>query len=88
MAQTHTGETSFRLAFRGEAIIPVDVGIACYMIAHHDEWKNEGVIHLHLDLLDEVRATAKQQMASTKTSGLNTITSVSNLDTSASRTLS
>ena len=59
---TPTGETSFRLAFESEAVIPVDVGIASYKIAHNDERKNKEGIHLHLDLLDKVRATAEQWM--------------------------
>ena len=54
------GETPFCLAFVSEAIIPTKVGLASYRIAHYDEGSNEEGIHLHLDLLDEVRATAKQ----------------------------
>ena len=48
----------FRLAFGSEANIPIKVGIASYKITHHDEGKNEEGFRLHLDQLDEVRATA------------------------------
>ena len=61
-ARTPTRETPFRLAFGSEAVIPTEVGIASYKIAHHDERENEEGIHLHLDLLDEVRVAAEQQM--------------------------
>ena len=61
-ARTLTRETSFRLTFGSEAIIPTEVGIASYRIAYHDEGKNEEGIHLHLDLLDEVRVAIEQRM--------------------------
>lgn len=40
----------------------MEVGIASYRIAHHDERKNEEGIHLYLDLLDKVKKATKQQM--------------------------
>ena len=60
--QTTTGEIPFCLAFESEAVIPAEVGMASYRIAHHDEGKNEEGNRLYLDLLDEVRVTAKQRM--------------------------
>ena len=63
MAQTPTGERPFCLAFGNDAVIQAEVGLASYRIAHHDEVRNEEGIRLQLDLLDEVRATIKQQMA-------------------------
>ena len=42
-----------------KTVIPAEVGIASYRIAHHDERKNKEGIHLHLDLLDEVRVAAE-----------------------------
>ena len=63
MARTPTSETSFRSTFGGEAIIPAELGIVSYRIAHHDKGKNEEGIYPHLDLLDEVRATTEQRMA-------------------------
>ena len=41
----------------------MEVGIVSYRIAHHNEEKNKEGIRLHLDLLDKVRAIAKQRMA-------------------------
>ena len=61
-ARTLTRETLFRLTFGSEAIILAEVGIASYRIAYHDERKNEKGIHLHLDLLDEVRVAVEQLM--------------------------
>ena len=52
------------------------------LMAKHYEGKNEEGICLHLDLLDEVKATTEQWMAR-YTSWLNTVTPRSNLDTSA-----
>lgn len=63
MTRTPTGETPFCLPFGSKAVITVEVGLASYRIAHHDEGRNEEGICLHLDLLDEVRAMAEQQMA-------------------------
>ena len=45
----------FRLTFVSEVVIPVELGITSYRIAHHDKGKNQEGIRLHLDLLDEVR---------------------------------
>lgn len=55
-----TSETPFHLAFGSEAIILAEIGLASYRIAHYNEERNEEVISLHLDMLDEVRVTAKQ----------------------------
>lgn len=40
-AWTRTRETVFRLAFKSEAVIPVEVEIVSYRIAHHNKGKNE-----------------------------------------------
>ena len=61
-ARTPIRETPFRLAFKSEAVIPAEVGIASYKIAHHDERKNEEGIRLHLDLLDKVGVAAEQRV--------------------------
>jgi len=58
----HPQEKRFHLAFGSEAIIPTEMGIASYKIAHYDKGKNEEGICLHLDLLDKVRAIAEQQV--------------------------
>ena len=63
MTCTPTGETPFCLMYGHKAIIPTEVGLTSYRVAHHNEEKNEEGMHLQLDLLDEVRATVEQRMA-------------------------
>lgn len=47
---------------RPNIVIPTKVGLSSYKIAHHDEARNEEGICVQLDLLVEVRVTAKMQM--------------------------
>ena len=61
--RTPTGETPFCLAFEREVVIPAKIGLTSYRVSHHDERRNEEEMRLQLDLLDEVRATAEQQIA-------------------------
>ena len=61
-ARIPTGETSFRLAYGSEAVIPVKVGLTSYRVDNHDEQRNDEAMRLQLDLLDEVRATAEQRL--------------------------
>ena len=61
-ARTPTGETSFRLAYESDAVIPVEIGHTSYRVENYAEEKNEEAIRLQLDLVDEVRATAKQRL--------------------------
>ena len=63
IAKTPTGETLFRLAYGSDAIIPTEVGLRSYRVENYDEAKNDEAMHLQLDLVDEVRATAKQRLA-------------------------
>ena len=58
MARTPTGETPFRLTYGNEAVIPAEVGLTSYRVDNHNEARNDEVIHLQLDLIDEVRAIA------------------------------
>ena len=58
-ARTPTGETSFRLAYGSEAVIPAEVGLTSYRVDNHDERRNDEAMCLQLDLLDEVRAIAE-----------------------------
>ena len=58
-----TGETPFRLAYESEVVIPAEVRLTSYRVGNHDERKNDEVIRLQLDLLDEVRAIAEQRLA-------------------------
>ena len=62
-AKSPTGETSFRLAYGSEAIIAAEVGLTSYRVDNHDERRNNEAMHLPLDLVDEVRATAEQRLA-------------------------
>ena len=62
-ARTPTEDTPFRLAYRSEAIIPTEVGLTSYRVDNHDEWRNDEAMRLQLDLLNEVRAIAKQRLA-------------------------
>ena len=62
-ARTPTGETSFRLTYGNEVVIPAEVGLTSYRVHNHDKSKNDEAMHLQLDLVDEVRATAEQRLA-------------------------
>ena len=44
-------------------IIPIEVGLTRYRVDNYDERRNDEVIRLQLDLVDEVRATTKQRLA-------------------------
>ena len=61
--RTPIGETQFQLAYGSEAIIPAEVGLTSYKVGNHDESKNDEAMHLQLDLVDEVKVTAKQRLA-------------------------
>ena len=60
--RTLTGETSFRLAYGSETVIPVEVGLISYRVENYDENKNDEVIRLQRDLVDEVWAIAEQRL--------------------------
>ena len=62
-ARTPTGETPFRLTYENEAVIPAKIELTSYRVHNHDEGKNNDAIHLQLDRVDEVRATAKLRLA-------------------------
>ena len=53
-ARTPTGETSFRLAYGSDAVIPTEVGLTSYRVENYSKDKNEEAICLQLDLVDEV----------------------------------
>jgi len=63
IACTPTSETPFRLTFWSEAVIPAEIGLTTYRVAHHDERRNEEGMRLQLDLMDEIRATVEQRTA-------------------------
>ena len=44
-------------------VIPVEVGFTSYRVGNHDEGRNNEAMHLQLDLVDEVSASAEQRLA-------------------------
>ena len=62
-ARTPTRETPFWLTYGNEAVIPVEVGLISYRVNNHDKSRNDEAIHLQLDLVDKVKATAEQRFA-------------------------
>ena len=61
-ARTPTGETSFRLTYETEAVIPVEVGVTSTRRAAFSEEGNEDELRINLDCLDEVREKASSRM--------------------------
>ena len=41
---------------------PTEVGLTSYKVGNHDESKNDEAMRLQLDLVDEVKVTAKQRL--------------------------
>ena len=52
-ARTPTGETPFRLTYEADAVILVEVGLTSYRVQNYMEDKNEEVMRLQLDLVDD-----------------------------------
>ena len=63
MVRTLTRETPFKLAYGSDAVIPVEVGLTSYKVAHYDTEENEKQLRLNLDLIDEVRMDTEQRVA-------------------------
>ena len=63
MARTPPRETSFRLTYSNEAVIPAEIGLTSYRVDNHDKGRNGEAIRLQLDLVDEVRAIVEQRLA-------------------------
>ena len=61
--RTPTGETSFRLTYGNEAVIPAEIRLTSYRVDNHDKGRNDEAIRLQLNLVNEVRATAEQRLA-------------------------
>ena len=59
-----TRETPFQLAYKSEAVILVEVRLISYRVGNHDESRNNEVMRLQLDLVDEVKAAAEQRLSS------------------------
>ena len=62
-ARTPTGETPFWLTYGNEAVIPTEVELTSYRVHNHDDSKNDEAMRLQLNLVDEVKAAAKQRLA-------------------------
>ena len=60
--RTPTGETPFRPTYGSEVVISAEVRLTSYRVDNHDENKNDEAVRLQLDLMDEVKATAKQRL--------------------------
>ena len=43
-------------------VIPAEIELTSYKVDNHDKGRNDEAIRLQLDLVDEVRATAKQRL--------------------------
>ena len=57
--RTPTRETPFKLAYGSDAVIPVEVGLTSYKVAHYNNEENVKQLCLSLDLMDEVRMDAE-----------------------------
>jgi hypothetical protein len=56
--QITTGETPFRLVYRADAVIPIEIGEPSWRVMHTPQ-NNEEVPREELDLADEVRELAR-----------------------------
>ena len=59
--RTPTRETSFKLAYRSEAVIPAEVHMANHRVMMYQDKDNEEQLCLNLDLIDEVRTDADER---------------------------
>ena len=62
-AKTPTRETPFQLAYRSEAIIPIEIRLTSFRVENHDENRNDEAMHLQLDLVDKVITIVEQRLA-------------------------
>ena len=63
MIRTPIGETPFKLAYGSDAVIPMEIGLTSYRVAHYNNEENEKQLRLNLDLIDEVRMDTEQRVA-------------------------
>ena len=56
--RTPTGKTPFKMAFRTEAVVPVEISVASIRRAWYDEHSNDEGLKLALNCLHEVRDDA------------------------------
>uniref|UniRef100_A0A2N9F3F9 Uncharacterized protein n=1 Tax=Fagus sylvatica TaxID=28930 RepID=A0A2N9F3F9_FAGSY len=57
-----TGETPFQMTYGNEAVVLVEIGLTTLRTSTYDDQQNEEQLRLNLDLIDEVRDTAKARM--------------------------
>ena len=53
--RTPIGETPFKLAYGSDVVIPVEVNLTSYRVAHYNNEENEKQLRLSLDLIEKVR---------------------------------
>ena len=63
MIRTPIGETPFKLAYGSDAVIPMEIGLTSYRVAHYNNEENEKQLRLSLDLIDKVRMDVEQRVA-------------------------
>ena len=51
------------MAYGSYAVIPTEVGLTSYRVAHYNNEKNEKQFRLSLDLMDKVRMDAEWRVA-------------------------
>ncbi|XP_075670055.1 uncharacterized protein LOC142639801 [Castanea sativa] len=61
--RTLTREASFKLAYGSDVVIPTEVGLTSYRVAHFKDVENEKQLQLSLDLIDKVRMDVEQRVA-------------------------
>ena len=59
--RTPTRETSFKLAYGSEAVIPAEVHMANHRVMMYQDKDNEEQLCLNLDLIDEVRTNIDER---------------------------
>ena len=61
--RTPIGETPFKLAYGSDVVIPMEIGLTNYRVAHYNNEENEKQLRLSLDLIDKVRMDVEQRVA-------------------------
>ena len=56
-------ETSFKLAYGSEVVIPAEVHMANHRVMRYQDEENKELLRLNLDLIDKVRMDAKHKIA-------------------------
>ena len=59
---TPTRKTPFKLVYESDAVIPAEVGLTSYRVAHYNDKENEKQLCLNLNLIDKVRMDAEQRV--------------------------